>query len=297
MSRGKYTVNEVEERTRVPASTLRQWERRYGFPKPERSDSGYRLYSDEDLLHIDAMKRHIADGIPASRAAELVGRLKPTTAGPRSLTALHHELVAGLLKLDEACADRILSEAYSLHTVEAVMLELLRPAIIDIGTLWHEGHVNVTTEHWASAWIRGRLHALLDFSAHLRNAPVVIVACAPTEPHELGALILAVLLRRAGYHVVYVGANTPVKDLLEMARALHPTGVMLSASLRSSFDRLTEHRGVFEGMAPVVAFGGAAFDEAPDRARLLGGMYLGSETLEAVERFHKLVRERGVLST
>ena len=69
---GKYTVNEVEDRTGVPAATLRQWERRYGFPLPERSASGYRLYGDDDLRHIVAMKRHIDDGVPASRAAEMV---------------------------------------------------------------------------------------------------------------------------------------------------------------------------------------------------------------------------------
>ena len=33
---GKYTIAEVEERTGVASATLRQWERRYGFPKPQR---------------------------------------------------------------------------------------------------------------------------------------------------------------------------------------------------------------------------------------------------------------------
>ncbi|MEX2501217.1 MAG: MerR family transcriptional regulator, partial [Trueperaceae bacterium] len=72
MSRGKFTVHEVEERTDVPAATLRQWERRYGCPKPERSTSGYRLYADVDLRVIETMKRYIDDGVPASRAADLV---------------------------------------------------------------------------------------------------------------------------------------------------------------------------------------------------------------------------------
>ena len=81
MGRGKFTVNEVEERTKVPAGTLRQWERRYGFPCPERSDSGYRLYSEDDIRSIETMKHHIADGIPASRAAELVKEV-PRDPGP-----------------------------------------------------------------------------------------------------------------------------------------------------------------------------------------------------------------------
>ena len=97
---GKYTVNEVEERTRVPAATLRQWERRYGFPRPERSGSGYRLYGDDDLRHILAMKRHIDDGVPASRAAEMVRVAEVRAYGPRPLDHLRDELVAALIELD-----------------------------------------------------------------------------------------------------------------------------------------------------------------------------------------------------
>ena len=66
---GKYTVREVEERTGVPASSLRQWERRYGFPKPERSESGYRYFSEGDIDAISRMRDLVAEGVPPSRAA------------------------------------------------------------------------------------------------------------------------------------------------------------------------------------------------------------------------------------
>ena len=36
-----FTAGEVEQRTGVPATTLRQWERRYGLPNPQRSAGGY----------------------------------------------------------------------------------------------------------------------------------------------------------------------------------------------------------------------------------------------------------------
>ena len=135
MTRGKYTVNEVEERTKVPASTLRQWERRYGFPKPDRADSGYRLYSDADVAHIETMKFHIADGVPASRAAELV-KFTLSARGSRSLREMRETLVGAFRAFDEAQANEILSEAHALHTVEGVLLELFQGAMEDIGALW-----------------------------------------------------------------------------------------------------------------------------------------------------------------
>jgi DICT domain-containing protein len=42
-------IKEVAERTGLAAGTIRMWEQRYGFPVPERTASGYRVYTDEDV--------------------------------------------------------------------------------------------------------------------------------------------------------------------------------------------------------------------------------------------------------
>ncbi|ADI15768.1 regulatory protein MerR [Truepera radiovictrix DSM 17093] len=294
VSRGRYTVNEVEERTKVSGSTLRQWERRYGFPKPERSTSGYRLYCDEDVRLIEAMKRFIAEGVPASRAAELVRQLEPAPARPSTLSELQAGLVGALVQLDEAAAERLLGEAHALHPVETV-LELVRKTMVEIGTLWHRGAVSTTTEHFASAYLHGRLRALLSVMGNPKRAPMVIIACAPSEQHELGALCLAVLLRRAGYRVLYVGANTPLKELREMADELAPVGVMISASSPEAFRQLQAGRRYLQGIAPVLAFGGGFFNRQPELAQSLGGTFLAEEGALAVERFNDLVLEKGVM--
>jgi MerR family transcriptional regulator, light-induced transcriptional regulator len=287
---GKYTVNEVEERTGVPAATLRQWERRYGFPMPERSGSGYRLYGDDDLRHILAMKRHIDDGVPASRAAEMVRVAEVRTHGPRPLAQLQGELVAALIDLDEAQADRIVGEAHALHPLEDVVLDLFRNTMLDLGRRWHDGEINTTTEHFASSYVQGRLRALMSLAGHNRNGQRVIVACAPHDQHEIGAMMLAVMLRREGYLVYYVGANTPVADLAAMAHAVQPAAVMVSASSLDAIRALVEQRAHLDAIAPVVAFGGHGFDEDPRRAEPLGGVYLGQDIPGALRRLADLLR-------
>lgn len=47
-------IREVAEQTGLAAGTIRMWEQRYGFPVPERTPAGYRLYSDED---VEALRR------------------------------------------------------------------------------------------------------------------------------------------------------------------------------------------------------------------------------------------------
>jgi MerR family transcriptional regulator, light-induced transcriptional regulator len=291
MAAGKYTVNEVEERTGVAAATLRQWERRYGFPSPERSNAGYRLYGDLDVAHIRAMKQYIDDGVPASRAAEMVRQGSAVASGPRPLSTLSHELVAALVDLDEARADRIVGEAHALHPIEGVMLDLFRATMIELGRLWHDGAIATTTEHFASSYVHGRLRQLMSLAGLNRQGKRVIVACAPFDQHELGAMMLAVFLRREGYAVYYVGANTPVADLAGMARTLQPAAVMISASSRESVQFLVEKRQLLAGIAPVVALGGHGFDEDPRRAEAVGGLYLGSDVQAAVTRLGHMLDE------
>lgn len=294
MARGKYTVNEVEERTGVPATTLRQWERRYGLPLPERSEAGYRLYGDDDLEDIRTMKAHVDDGVPASRAAEMVKERARPVAGPRPLAALRDEFVAALVALDDQRADRVLSEAHALHPVEAVVLELMQDAMLDLGQQWHDGKIATTTEHFASSYVTGRLRALLTLAGGQRGGPAAIVACAPHDQHELGALMLAVMLRRQGYQVYFVGANTPVEDLGAMARELKPFAVMVSASSIDSIHHLINKRSHLQGVAPVLALGGLGFNADPSLAERVGGRYLGASIPEAIELLGEAARERGV---
>lgn len=293
---GKYTVNEIEERTETPSTTLRQWERRYGFPKPMRSESGYRLYSDFDLKAILKMKRYIADGVPASRAAELVQSVADEPQEPRPLNQLSKELCDALLNFDDSKADTILSEAHALHTVELVLTEVLQPTLVHIGTLWHEGKIRIANEHFASNYIRGHLHNLLKLTAGLRDATMVLVTCAPNEQHEIAVLMLAVMLRRAGYGVYYIGANLPIEDMVMLINKHQPTAVMISSSVPESLEELIEAKELLKSIRSLLIFGGHSFEQNPTLAEELGGLYLEGNATDAIDSFHKLVR-KGVLNT
>ena len=65
-----YPVKQVSALTGVAADTLRAWERRYGVVTPARTESGYRLYDDQDVARLRLMARLVSDGAPASLAAE-----------------------------------------------------------------------------------------------------------------------------------------------------------------------------------------------------------------------------------
>jgi MerR family transcriptional regulator, light-induced transcriptional regulator len=283
-----FTANEVESRTGVPATTLRQWERRYGLPNPQRASSGYRLYSQQDIGCIEFMRNQISTGVPASRAAQLYVLNKPGTSPavqqmPQSGANLVSRLIEATLSGDNGRADRVLSEAHASLSVEDVLLRVIQPTLIEIGEKWHRGEINVAHEHQASNFLRGKLHGLLELAGNSRHGPAIIVACAPGEWHEIGSLMLAIFLRRAGFRTHYLGANTPVEDLVRFAREVKAEVLMISVSNAEVLENLRNTARFLLEAAPLVVYGGAAFNERPEMARELGGEYLGSDSAMALD--------------
>src|SRR4051812_32171941 len=66
----QYNAKAVASATSVGVSTLRNWERRYGVPKPRRSPTGARLYTDRELAQVRQMAKLLEAGMTASHAAK-----------------------------------------------------------------------------------------------------------------------------------------------------------------------------------------------------------------------------------
>ncbi len=74
--RPRYRINVVSEQTGVPEATLRAWERRYQVPKPERTPSGYRIYSRDDVAQVQQIRALCEQGMSPAEAAKQVALRK-----------------------------------------------------------------------------------------------------------------------------------------------------------------------------------------------------------------------------
>ncbi|MCS7057768.1 MAG: MerR family transcriptional regulator [Meiothermus sp.] len=287
---GVYTIAEVEERTGLSAALLRQWERRYGFPRPERSPGGHRLYSETDLEALQQIKRWIAQGItPAQAVRRYLEGL--TQEGPRPPEQLSRELEEALLRADAESAERVLSEAYRLHPLEAVVLEVISPCLQRIGDGWHTGRVSTAQEHFASTFLRGFLQGLFNLMGGSLG-PGVVVSTLPGEQHELGSLITALFLRRAGYTVHYLGPNTPLSDLRSFAERTGAKAIVLSAAQPAALEALPS--GALAHLAPLVVVGGRAAASQPRLVERLGAQYLGNDPRKLVEALSQALKQEGL---
>jgi DICT domain-containing protein len=113
------TIGTLARRTGVSVSTIRAWERRYGFPVPRRLESGHRRYTERD---VEAILWALRDRHAGSSIALALERAKAVSLGPRSSVfgALRHALPEvppaalsrrGMLMLSRAMEDEIAGRA------------------------------------------------------------------------------------------------------------------------------------------------------------------------------------------
>lgn len=293
----------VARRSGVPAPTFQSWERRYGFPRPTRNAAnGQRLYAETDVAAITWLHAQTRQGrLSISRAIERLRRdpAAPTRAAGSpaqeagqpspGLTAeverLSASLHTALEAYDSERAHALWVEALRVLSPQEVCLRLVGPLQRAVGARWAARQRCVASEHFGSQLLRTRVGALFHTYAAraAASAPLILVACAPGERHELGALVVALFLAEAGYRVQYVGGDLPtLDDLAAAARRLRPSFVVLSATMPASAAALRAPPP--DLLAFRVGYGGQAFEAgAAARARLPSGWrYLGADAREAL---------------
>ncbi len=318
-----YNIKAVVQATQVSPSTLRAWERRYNVCQPQRSESGYRLYSDRDIALIRWLKMQVDAGLSISQAVSwyenlveeagnteqatlpasnghssgasgsVIGTPTPPAANVLDFSTLQQNLLNALLSYDEETAEHNLSAAFALHPIEHVSDHVIAPVLVEIGERWHRGDLNITTEHFATSYLRQRLFAIMR-SAPKGSGPLIWVGCAPGEMHEIGSLMLCIHLRRTGYTVHYFGQNLPIDDFVSEVAQHRPAAVAVSATTvqaANSLARMTARLTELAAPRPLVGYGGQIFVRQPALRNQIAGVFLGTTTTEAVEAINDLLRQ------
>lgn len=295
----KYTIKTVCIQTGIRPVTLRAWERRHEVLNPFRSNNRYRLYSERDVAVLRWIKSRVDEGISISNAVYELRSLQKKGIWPQAIpeapTAISvshaspperytQQIYQALIKHDEISAGDLLREAHAIFDLMTICSEILTPALVEIGEAWYRGDIRVTTEHFASAFVRGKLLSLIQAYPSRRSSPSILIGSAPTEQHEIGSLMIAVLLRSLGYRVEYLGPDIPLVDLVDYASYEHPAMICLSASSREAAQELQHLQEKLNKLrpSPIFGYGGRAFNLNEDLRKTTPGIFLGKTLSEAL---------------
>jgi DICT domain-containing protein len=126
-------IKDVAERTGLTAGTIRMWEQRYGFPEPQRTASGYRVYSEQDVEALRRVSAYRASGLSLPASLERARMTNDGSDRPSLFGALasagaplvvHRLRKRTLLAISRAIEDETLARAAEPFVAAAFQHEL-----------------------------------------------------------------------------------------------------------------------------------------------------------------------------
>lgn len=305
-----FNLKAVVQETGLKPDTLRAWERRYGLPTPARSTGKHRLYSQRDIDTIKWLVTRQDEGLTISRAVDLWHKIAadgddpleaipaapqiprppvPAHTGGRALSDLAAAWMEACLAFNETRAESILNQAFALYPPESVALDIIRPAIVQIGDGWHAGKVTAQQEHFASALALRRLDAMVAAAPQPFRGQRILVGCPPDEMHTFSTLLITFLLRRHGWPTIFLGANVPLTRFAQTVQQVRPHLVILSAQLLQTAASLLDMAEMLQQQNIPLAFGGLVFTNVPGLVARIPGHYLGDNLDDAAGQIEHLL--------
>ena len=263
---GVLRIGELSKRSGVSPELLRAWERRYGLLRPVRSAGGLRLYTPGDVERVRVMREHLAAGLAAAEAAALALRAGvDERAAQMALRpeAVREDLADALDRYDEPRAQAILDRLLAVATVDTLLGEVVLPYLRELGERWLRGDSSVAQEHFASSVVRGRLLGLAR-GWGLGLGPTAVLACLPGEQHDLGLIAFGLALRSRGWRIVYLGSDSPIATVEEVAHQLDPSLVVLTAVSNERVQPVLAQLQALAGRHRLALGGAAAANAALD---------------------------------
>lgn len=283
------SIAAVERDTGLSKDTLRVWERRYGFPSPERDSIGERAYPLEQVEKLRIIKRLMDAGHRPGRIVpmaidELQRLTESTVDSPQrveeSSGAPDLRMYVDLVREhDMDSLRRQLTQAQVRLGLGRFVTEVIAPLNTRVGDAWMRGQLEIFEEHMYTEAVQVVLRSAIGSvpDAARSGRPRVLLTTFPGEPHGLGLLMAEAMFALEGARCLSLGVQTPIWDIVLAAGAhradivalgftgcMNPNQVVEGlAELRSKLPRQMEiwaggtapvlHRRTVVGVVPIAS--------------------------------------------
>lgn len=259
---GLLGIAAVERDTGLSKDTLRVWERRYGFPQPQRDANDERAYPADQVERLCLVRRLMDLGhrpgklVPRSQAelAALASAPDAPRAAARAdapaVRAAEVEVWIELLRRHQIEAlGRAMSTTLVRLGLEPFVTGMAAPMCEAVGEAWAGGELAVYEEHLFTEQMTHVLRAAIQAlareaagQAQIGARPRLLLTTFPQEPHALGLLMAEALLSLHGGACVSLGVQTPLPEIARAAAAQRADIVALS------FSACMNRRQVIQGL-------------------------------------------------
>lgn len=238
--KGKYNIKAVSTMLGIQPGTLRAWERRYSIIDPVRNEVGHRLYTEEHISVLKWLMNKINKGFTIGQAVgllerdEIIERVQEDQPSHNYIETLRKDLLGALLSFNEYESNQFLDRAFSIFTVEKVVVDILGDILVNVEDMLKSKQITTAHEHFVSSYIRTKIGNILHSLSVEGILPKVVCVCAPNEQNELGLLMFTLFLKRKGFETVFLGGGIPKEDLFIVLKEIEPKYLFLSCTVEEN---------------------------------------------------------------
>lgn len=275
-----YSTKELAKMWDVSESTIKRWADA-GMLRCRKTIGGHRKFELEDIIEFqnqcDLAKKEAAEKGRAECSGELK-RLLDESDFQGLANRYRQAALAGQSVLVSSLITQSNQHGFSLATIGE---EIIKPAMQEVGELWRTGKIRVLDEHLATL---STMEALTDLHGQVAKQAspdhLAIVGCSEGELHQLGSILVRVMIEAEGWKVVYLGSHTPLFSFAEAINRFNPKLVCISITMMDNLERAvrdyeTLRRAALKHETKII-IGGAALKCDEVRARFRGALYLES---------------------
>jgi MerR family transcriptional regulator, light-induced transcriptional regulator len=245
-------ITAVERETGLSKDVLRMWERRYGYPKPDRDANGERQYTPADIGKLRAMKRLMDIGLRPGKIIALshddlnaMADARTPTRQDQLAPALENDVIA-MLKIHDATAlQNTLANLMMRQGLQRFVLDTITPLNRAVGDAWMRGELQVFEEHLYTEQLQAALRTAINAFPRQAGSPRVLLTTFPSEQHGLGLLMVEAMMVPEAAQCISLGPQTPLEDIRRAALAHKVNIVALS------FSAAFQMRHATDGLAPL----------------------------------------------
>lgn len=246
-------ISAVERETGLSKDVLRMWERRYGFPKPDRDENGEREYTPAAIAKLRAIKRLMDVGMRPGKLMHLpldelnaLAEIRAAPRGDQLAPTLERDVLSLLLSHDTTGLQHAIANLLMKQGLQKFVQETLAPLNRAVGDAWMRGELQVFEEHLYTEQVQAALRTAINAFPRQTGMPRVLLTTFPNEQHAVGLLMVEALLVPEGVQCISLGTQTPLEDIRRAVTAhkVHILAVSFSGAfpVRQATDGLASLR-------------------------------------------------------
>lgn len=226
-------IGRVERETGLSKDILRAWERRYGFPRPQRDAHGERAYTPDQIDKLRLLRRLTERGLRPGKIIDLdlaqledLRRTHDITPSPAGEVGT---FLDSLRDHDVIVLRSLLAQALMRKGLSAFVIDTLVPLSEQLSDARVRGEVEEFEIRLCLELMQGVLQSAIQAIQHQGAPPCIILGSLQGDSRTIDRLMLEALLAVGGALCVPLGAGLTPRDVASAA-ATHRAHIVMMAT-------------------------------------------------------------------